>query len=65
MVTPRKRGGIGAVGSAKMNAVHPSAPLKERYGTGYERDRLTGPEILRKNKRKVSSRGRVVDRYFS
>ncbi len=59
MAPSRKRGGIGAVGLAKTNAVHLSGPLKERYGPVYERDRLTGVEILRNVKGKVLSRGRV------
>ena len=55
MAPSRKRGGIGAVGSAKMNAVHPRGPLKERYRTVYER----GVKIVQNDKGKVSSRGRV------
>ena len=64
MAKKRKLGGVGAVGKAKMKALHPSEPLHIKYGTGYERDYLDALEILRSDKGKVSARGKIVDRYF-
>ena len=55
--------GIGAIGKAKMNAVHPSALLTAKYGTAFERDYFDGLRIERADRGKVSNRGRVVDRY--
>ncbi len=64
MAKKRKLGGVGAVGKAKMKSLHPSEPLRIKYGTGYERDYLDALEILRSDKGKVSARGKIVDRYF-
>ena len=64
MAKKRKLGGIGAVGKAKMKALHPSEPLRIKYGTAYERDYLDALKILRLDKGKVAARGRVIDRYF-
>ncbi|KAL9187551.1 hypothetical protein ACHAXT_001654 [Thalassiosira profunda] len=65
MVSPRRKpGGVGAVGSAKMTTIHPHAPLLARFSTRYDRDRLLGLQILRKDRGQISRTGRVVDRYF-
>ena len=64
MAKKRKLGDIGAVGKAKMKALHPSEPLRIKYGTAYERDYLDALEIVRSDKGKVTARGKVVDRYF-
>jgi hypothetical protein len=64
MVTARaKRGGVGAIGRAKMNFVHPSEPLRTRFGVGRDRDYLDGFCILRKDRGRVSRTGRVTNRY--
>jgi hypothetical protein len=61
---PKKRPGIGAVGMTKMVNLHPSEPLKTRFGTGYDRDYLSGLIIIGKDRGKVSRKGRSdVDRY--
>ena len=63
MPSRRKQPGIGAVGKTKMVNLHPSQPLKERFGTGYEHDYLDGLVILGKDRGKVSKKGRVVERF--
>ena len=64
MAKKRKLGGIGAAGKAKMKALHPSEPLRIKYGTAYEWDYLDVLEILRSDKGKVTARGKVVDNFF-
>ena len=63
---PAKRAipaGIGAIGKAKLVELHPSEELKKKYGTAFDRDYLHGLVIQRKDRGKVSKRGRVIDRY--
>ena len=55
--------GIGAVGKTKMKNLHPSQPLKDKYGTAFERDYLEGLEVQRADKGRVSRAGKVIDRF--
>jgi len=55
--------GIGAIGKTKMKNLHPSQPLKDKYGTAFERDYLEGLEIQRADKGRVSRAGKVIDRF--
>ena len=55
--------GIGAVGKTKMKNLHPSQPLKAKYGTAFERDYLEGLEIQRSDRGRVSRAGKVIDRF--
>ena len=55
--------GIGAIGTAKLKCLHPSEPLRERFGVAFDRDALEGLTIERRDQGKVSRRGRVIDRY--
>lgn len=55
--------GIGAIGKAKLKLLHPSEPLRERFGVAFDRDSLEGLTIERRDEGKVSRRGRVIDRY--
>jgi hypothetical protein len=64
MAKKRNLGGIGAVEKAKMKALQPSEPLCIKYGMAYEWDYLDAFEILCSDKGKVSTRGKIVDRYF-
>jgi hypothetical protein len=43
--------------------LHPSQPLKDKFGTWYECDYLDGLTILDKDEEKVSRKGHVVNRY--
>ena len=54
---PRKRPSIGAIGKTKMVNLHPSEPLKARFGMGYDHDYLSGLIILGKDKGKVARKG--------
>ena len=63
VTTRRKLGGVGAIGRAKMNCLHPSQTLRDRYGVGRDRDYIDGLCILRADLGKVSRGGRIVNRY--
>jgi hypothetical protein len=43
-----------------MKNLHPSQPLKEKYGTAFECDNLEGLEIQSADKGRVLRRGKVI-----
>jgi len=43
--------------------LHPSQPLRDKFGTQYERDYLDGLIIIGRSRGKVSRKGRVVNRF--
>jgi hypothetical protein len=63
MAPPPKRSGIGAIGRTKMVNLHPSQPLRDKFGTQYERDYLDGLIIIGRSRGKVSRKGRIVNRF--
>ena len=54
---------IGTIGKTKMKNLHPSQPLKDKYGTAFERDYLEGLEVQRADKGRVSRVGKVIDHF--
>ena len=63
VTTRRKLGGVGAIGRAKMNCLHPSQTLRNRYGVGHDRDFIDGLCIICAELEKVSRGGRIVNQY--
>ena len=55
--------GISAIGKTKMKNLHPSQPLKEKYGTAFDRDYLDGLVIQRTDKERVLRTGKVTNRF--
>ena len=63
MAKKRKLGGVGAVGRARIKQLHPSEPLRTKYGSDYDREYLDDLEIIRSDKGRVTRRGKIVDRF--
>jgi hypothetical protein len=53
--------GVGAIGRANMNCLHPSQTLRDRYSVGRDLDYIDGLCILRADLGKVSRGGRIVN----
>jgi hypothetical protein len=61
MARNQKFGGIGAIGKAKMKSLHPSQPLRKKYGMAYNCKYLDRLVILCGDKGGVSRKGCIVD----
>jgi hypothetical protein len=57
VTTCQKLGGVGAIGRAKMNCLHPSQTLRDQYNVGRDWDYIDGLCIIRADLRRVSRGG--------